>query len=50
MASLFTDVTRHSADDVSSRSCVSGTIWRMVFASRAATRKAIRSSSRTGSE
>ena len=50
MASLFTDVTRHSAEDVSSSSWVSGTIWRMVFASRAATRKAIRSSSRIGSE
>ena len=50
IASLFTDVTRHSADEVSSSSSVSGTMWRMVFASRAATRKAMRSSSRMGSE
>lgn len=48
ISSLFREETRHSAEPVSSKSCVSGTICRMVFASRAATRNSIRSSSLIG--
>ena len=47
--SLLTGLTRHSAALVSSNSCVSGTMWLMVLASRAATRMLIRSLSLLGS-
>ena len=50
IVSLLTGEMRHSAALVSARSCVSGTRCRMVFASRAATRKLIRSVSLIGSE
>ena len=48
IVSLLTGLMRHSAALVSARSCVSGTRWRMVFASRAATRNRMRSVSCTG--
>ena len=48
ITSLFTGLMRHSAALVSARSWVSGTRWRIVLASRAATRKLIRSVSCNG--
>ncbi len=49
-ASVFTLVTRHSPELVNSSRLVSGTRCRIVFASRAATRNTIESSSRVGNE
>src|SRR3569623_1012661 len=50
MASVLIEVTRHSAELVNSKSEFIGTIWRIVFASRADTLKMIESESCVGKE